>query len=81
MKCPACNGATYVIDTRQQVGGVRRQRRCKNCQQTHYSGEVWLATLSQAQKGAYTHEEAAAIKRQRVDARRKNEDRRDDDAS
>ncbi len=81
MKCPSCAGRTYVVNTTPQVGGIRRQRRCRNCGQSHHSGEVWLAALPQAQKGVYTHEEAAAIKRQRVDARRKNEDRRDDDAS
>lgn len=80
MKCQNCGSKTFVVNTTQQPGGIRRQRRCESCKNNAYSAEVWLVGNVMVGKPIYTKEEAASIKRKKVDARRANEDRRKDDA-
>lgn len=80
MKCQHCGGKTLVVNTTQQPGGIRRQRRCESCKNNAYSAEVWVAGNVVVGKSIYTKDEAASIKRKKVDARRANEDRRNDDA-
>lgn len=81
MKCQHCGSRTYVINTAQQLGGIRRQRRCDSCKCSAYTAEVWIAGNVQVGKSIYTNQEAALIKKKSVDARRANEDRRKEDAS
>jgi transcriptional regulator NrdR family protein len=81
MKCQTCGSKTYVVNTAQQPGGVRRQRRCEACKVSAYTAEVWIAGNVMVGKSIYTNDEAALIKKKGVDARRANEDRRNDDAT
>ena len=81
MKCQHCGNKTMVINTLQQPGGIRRQRRCESCKNNAYSAEVWIAGNVMVGKSIYTKDEAALIKKKEVNARRANEDRRKDDAS
>ena len=81
MKCQHCNSRTYVVNTAQQPGGIRRQRRCDSCKCSAYTAEVWIAGNVQVGKSIYTNDEAALIKKKGVDARRANEDRRKNNAS
>lgn len=81
MKCQHCGSRTHVVNTAQQPGGIRRQRRCDSCKCSAYTAEVWIAGNVQVGKSIYTNDEAALIKKKGVDARRANEDRRKDDAS
>ncbi len=77
MNCKDCGGRTYVVLTQKQPGGVRRLRKCNKCGFRAYTGEVWLALLPPPEpKPTYTKEEVAAMKKQEVLTRRKNEDRR-----
>jgi len=80
MKCQQCGGKTHVVNTTQQLGGIRRQRKCNSCKNNAYSAEVWIAGNVMVGKSIYTNDEAALIKKKGVDARRANEDRRKDDA-
>jgi hypothetical protein len=70
VKCQTCGSKTYVVNTAQQPG--------KN---NAYTAEVWIAGNVQVGKSIYTNDEAALIKKKGVDARRANEDRRNDDAT
>jgi transcriptional regulator NrdR family protein len=81
MKCQHCGSKTYVVNTNQQPGGIRRQRRCDSCKFSAYTAEVWIAGNVMVGKSIYTNQEAALIKKKEVDARRANEDRRKDNAS
>lgn len=81
MKCQHCGSKTFVVNTNQQLGGIRRQRRCESCKISAYTAEVWVAGNVMVGKSIYTNQEAALIKKKGVDARRANEDRRKDDAS
>ena len=81
MKCQHCGSKTYVVNTAQQPGGIRRQRKCDSCKNNAYTAEVWIAGNVMVGKSIYTNDEVALIKRKGVDARRANEDRRKDDAS
>jgi len=81
MKCQHCGSKTYVVNTAQQPGGIRRQRKCDSCKNNAYSAEVWVAGNVLVGKSIYTNDEVALIKKKGVDARRANEDRRKDDAS
>jgi transcriptional regulator NrdR family protein len=81
MKCQTCGSKTYVVNTNQQPGGIRRQRRCEACKVSAYTAEVWIAGNVMVGKSIYTNDEAALIKKKGVDARRANEDRRNDDAT
>ena len=80
MKCQHCGSKTMVVNTLQQPGGIRRQRRCESCKNNAYSAEVWIAGNVMVGKSIYTKDEAALIKKKEVNARRANEDRRKDDA-
>jgi NAD-dependent SIR2 family protein deacetylase len=80
MNCKECGAKTYVSETRKNLGGVRRLRKCNKCEFRAYTGEVWLALLPPPEpKPIYTKEEVAAIKKQEVSTRRKNEDRRNNE--
>lgn len=81
MKCQHCGSKTYVVNTNQQPGGIRRQRRCDSCKFSAYTAEVWIAGNVVVGKSIYTNQEAALIKKKEVDARRANEDRRKENAS
>jgi len=81
MKCMQCGSKTHVVNTIQQLGGVRRQRRCPSCKNNAYSAEVWVAGNVMVEKSIYTNSEVALIKKKVVDVRRANEDRRNDDAT
>ena len=81
MKCQHCGSRTFVVNTTQQPGGIRRQRKCNSCKTHAYTAEVWIAGNVQVGKSIYTKEEAALVKKKVVDARRANEDRRTEDAS
>ena len=81
MKCQHCGSKTFVVNTNQQPGGIRRQRRCESCKINAYSAEVWIAGNVMVGKSIYTNQEAALIKKKGVDARRANEDRRKENAS
>jgi transcriptional regulator NrdR family protein len=81
VKCQQCGSKTHVVNTIQQLNGVRRQRRCPSCRNNAYSAEVWVAGNVQIEKSIYTNNEAALIKKKVVDVRRANEDRRNDDAT
>lgn len=81
MKCLNCGSKTHVVNTTQQPGGIRRQRKCDSCKNNAYSAEVWIAGNVVVGKSIYTEDEAASIKQKKVDARRANEDRRNDDAT
>ena len=81
MKCQNCGSKTHVVNTTQQPGGIRRQRKCDSCKNNAYSAEVWIAGNVVVGKSIYTKEEAASIKQKKVDARRANEDRRNDNAT
>jgi transcriptional regulator NrdR family protein len=80
MKCQQCGSKTHVVNTTQQPGGIRRQRRCDSCKFSAYTAEVWIAGNVVVGKSIYTNQEAALIKKKEVDARRANEDRRKDNA-
>ena len=80
MKCQQCGSKTLVVNTTQQPGGIRRQRKCDSCKNNAYSAEVWIAGNVQVGKSIYTNDEAALIKKKGVDVRRANEDRRKEDA-
>jgi transcriptional regulator NrdR family protein len=42
LRCLHCNSLRLsVIDSRPHAHSVRRLRRCKNCQQTFWTREVW----------------------------------------
>lgn len=69
MKCK-CGGTTTVVNTKQNEDYVRRQRRCSLCRQQFYTAEQFMGFL----KEIYTEDEAAAIKRKKVETRRINED-------
>ena len=81
MKCQHCGSKTFVVNTNQQPGGIRRQRRCESCKISAYSAEVWIAGNVMVGKSIYTNQEAALIKKKGVDVRRANEDRRKENAS
>jgi transcriptional regulator NrdR family protein len=81
MKCQQCGGKTLVVNTIQQPGGIRRQRKCDSCKNNAYSAEVWIASNVMVGKSIYTKDEAALIKKKGVDTRRANEDRRKDDVT
>ncbi len=81
MKCQNCGSKTHVVNTTQQPGGIRRQRKCDSCKSNAYSAEVWLKATANGAEPVYTKEEAALIKKKEVDVRRANEDRRKTDAT
>jgi len=81
MKCQNCGAKTHVMNTTQQPGGIRRQRKCDSCKNNAYSAEVWIAGNVMVGKSIYTNDEVALIKKKGVDARRANEDRRKENAS
>ena len=81
MKCQNCGAKTHVVNTTQQPGGIRRQRKCNSCKNNAYSAEVWIAGNVMVGKSIYTNDEVALIKKKEVDARRANEDRRKENAS
>lgn len=80
MKCRDCGGRTYVVVSQQLPDGIKRLRRCHTCGVSAYTGEVWLTTLPpKANKAVYTQKEVEEMNRDKVNTRRKNEDRRKDE--
>lgn len=83
MKCP-CGGNTAVIDTRTIDNTPKRKRKCELCNQAFYTAETFvrMATGKPEKKpkpneqGLYTVPDAKKIKAQKVEVRRKNEDRK-----
>lgn len=77
MKC-SCGEDTAVTETRTVDGILRRRRRCKVCEYTFWSKEIFdrdvRAPAKPKPKQVYTKPEAAAIKKKKVNTRRKNED-------
>ena len=76
MKC-SCGGDTAVTETRTVDGILRRRRRCKVCEYVFWSKEIFDRDVrpppTPKPKQLYTNPEAAAIKKKKVDARRKSE--------
>jgi transcriptional regulator NrdR family protein len=81
MKCMQCGERTYVVNVINMAGGLRRQRRCKECKFNAYTAEVWLKATVNGAEPVYTKEEAALIKKKEVDVCRANEDRRKTDVT
>lgn len=76
-----CGGKTYVVNTRQHEGKIRRQRKCEACREWFYSIEVReFVPLKDAPVAEPKPElkpmakAAEKINRKRVEARRKLED-------
>lgn len=80
-----CGNKTFVINTRQINEGVHRQRRCAGCRKSFYTLETRFVMqrvmetpkVEPKPKAQPLAEKAAKIHRKRVEARRKNEDRKD----
>lgn len=83
MKCP-CGGDTVVIDTRTVDNTPKRKRKCELCNQAFYTLETFLEMASGRsgrkpkpnEQGLYTIPDVKKIKAQKVEVRRKNEDRK-----
>jgi transcriptional regulator NrdR family protein len=77
MICRECNARSYVVISQRHATGVRRLRRCNNCGVSAYTFETWTnEPAPQPAKAVYTEAEVKAMKQNKVDLRRKNEDRR-----
>ena len=82
MKCRDCGERTYFVVSQRLPDGNKRLLRGNNCGVSAYTGEVWLTTLPpKANKAVYTQREVEELNRSKVNARRKNEDRRKEDES
>lgn len=72
-----CGGKTYVVNTRQHEGKIRRQRKCEKCREWFYSIEVRefvpLKDTPVAEPKPLA-KVAEKIHRKKVEARRKLED-------
>jgi transcriptional regulator NrdR family protein len=85
MKCP-CGGNTAVVETRTVDNTPKRKRKCELCNQSFYTLETFLEMASGISgrkpkpkpdaKGLYSAPAAKELKAQKVDVRRKNEDRK-----
>ena len=75
-----CGGRTEVVNTRQIDQGVRRQRKCVTCRASFLTTEYRDAPKPKPAPPPVVEKpmakKAAEIQRKRVEARRKNEDRR-----
>jgi hypothetical protein len=85
MQCPKCNAGSSVFTTVQLDKEVKRHRKCKACGGNFVTIEsvVESAPVGRPAKpkpvpdarGIYTRPDAVALKMQKVEVRRKNEDR------
>lgn len=89
MNC-TCGGDSSVTTTRQLNHQVFRRRKCKACKRNFATIEIEVDTPGSGNynkegkrnpkpdaKGMYTPADAKAIKAKKVEARRKNEDRKE----
>jgi len=83
MKCP-CGGDTAVVETRTVDNTPKRKRKCELCNQSFYTLETFLEMAAGRSgrrpqpnaQGLYTVPDAKEIKAQKVETRRRNEDRK-----
>lgn len=87
MQCPKCSAGSSVFTTVQLNGEVKRHRKCKACANNFITMESVVdaepvvgrpATKPKPvpdARGIYKPSDAAALKMQKVEVRRKNEDR------
>jgi transcriptional regulator NrdR family protein len=83
MKCP-CGGNTAVVETRTVDNVPKRKRKCELCNQSFYTLETFLEMAAGRSgrrpqpnaQGLYTVPDAKEIKAQKVETRRRNEDRK-----
>lgn len=71
-----CGGKTYVVNTRQHEGKIRRQRKCEKCREWFYSIEVResVPVAEPKPEPKPMAKAAAKLHRKKVEARRKLED-------
>ena len=89
MKNCKCGGETAVTETRVIEGQYRRRRKCVDCGEAYFTVETYLAPAYRTSgevhkkrrvvpkpddKGLYTKQDAATVKKIKVENRRKNED-------
>jgi transcriptional regulator NrdR family protein len=85
MQCPKCNAVTSVSTTKQLGKEIKRHRRCKGCGHTFITMETILGSAPKGrppklkpvpdERGLFKKEDISAIKMQKVEVRRRNEDR------
>lgn len=83
MKCD-CGGKTDVVQTMQVQDAIKRRRKCADCKKSMYTLEVRATVLDATPEPVKPKPEpvkplaqaAKTIHQKRVEARRKNEDRR-----
>lgn len=85
MFCDCGSNDSAVINTRHVENGIKRQRRCQACSKSFHTLETLfvkpvfkeskLEDMQPDERGLYTEEAASAVKMQKVETRRKNEDR------
>jgi transcriptional regulator NrdR family protein len=80
MFCECGDKRSAVINTLKIEKGVRRQRRCTGCNKSFYTLEaLYLKPVTEKIKpdsrGIYTPNDAAKIKKAKVEVRRRIEDR------
>lgn len=85
MQCPKCSAGSSVSTTVQLNGEVKRHRKCKACGSNFVTIESVTEYMPVGRpakpkpvpdaRGLYTPPDAVALKMQKVEVRRKNEDR------
>lgn len=85
MQCPKCNAVSSVSTTIQLDKEIKRHRRCKDCSHTFVTLETILGSVPKGrppkprpvpdERGIYTPAAAVKLKMQKVEVRRKIEDR------
>jgi len=85
MQCPKCNAVSSVSTTIQLDKEIKRHRRCKDCSHTFVTLETILGSAPKGrppkprpvpdERGIYTPAAAVKLKMQKVEVRRKIEDR------
>jgi hypothetical protein len=85
MQCPNCNAASSVSTTVQLDGEVKRHRKCKECSKRFVTLETLIESTPVGRpakqkpvpdaRGIYTPAAVVSLKMQKVEVRRRNEDR------
>lgn len=85
MQCPKCNANSNVSTTVRLDKDTKRHRKCKACGNNFVTIESIVESLSVGRpakqkpvpdpRGIYTPSDAVSLKMQKVETRRKNEDR------
>jgi len=80
MFCGCGGKRSSVINTIKIESGVRRQRRCTDCNENFYTMETLykkpvIEKIKPDERGIYTKPDAAKIKQAKVETRRRIEDR------